>query len=278
MLRPAYTPTLPGMGGPQYSLTESVAQADPALARIDRVWVEGDTIDADGYTGLRVHALVHARPQSRLIFSAHFQYDDNSPVRSDQARYRDAQGCAASSTDFLPSGGVEQVTAFLPRGAMLLEPGAHSVQVVAALLDDQGRAIATAPAIGFTARRDQSYITRVHAERSADPFGNAGGTLALKVSFVLDHALNSAMGRVVAQFKDARGAELVGSAPYANGAHGLMAYKDFASHAPWGMERFDDVVVTLPARLVPQGASALVMVEDASTQRNVTAAVPYQLP
>ena len=272
-LRPAYSPgsPYPDTPLPQYSLPDSRSQIGvDAGAAFDRVWVEGDTIDADGYTGLRVHALIHAAAGSPLIFSAHFHYSDGSLVRTNDERYRDPDYCTATSASFSPSGGGDEVTAFLPRGEMLLEPGEHAVQVLPALLDSQGRGIATAPAVGITARRDASYITRVRCGRV---MGSAGGTLSLKVSFVLDRALKGPMGEVVALFRDSHGVDLVGHAPYANSTNGLMAYTDFRSRSPWGNEKFNDVVVTIPDGLVPDGATALVFVEDASTRRAVTEAV-----
>jgi len=282
LLGPAYLPASPGHGValPQYSAPgpsiPSPIGADAGSA-FERVWVEGDTIDGQGYTGLRVHAVVHAPPGSRLIFSAHFHYSDDSPVRTEDTRFRDPDLCTATSAGFVAGGGGEEVSAFLPRGAMVLELGDHSLQVLPALLDSQGQTIAVAPAVSFTARRDPDYITRVRVERAGGMFGSARH-VSLKVSFYLEHALTGTKGGVVAQFEDSQGRDLVGHPPYVNAANALTAYKDFRGSTYLGVQSYDNVEVTIPASLVPEGASALVFVEDPTTRRAVTEAVHCRVP
>ncbi len=161
---------------------------------------------------------------------------------------------------------------------MVLEPGEHSLQVLPALLDSQGRAVATAPAVNVTARRDRSYITRMRGERVADSLGGAGRTLSLKVSFLLDHSLSGPTGEVIAQFQDSQGRDIAGQAPYINAANTLTAYKGFRGPASLGVQNYDDVEVTIPGRLLPSGALALVFVEDPSTRRAVTEGVRCRVP
>lgn len=277
LLRPAYSPAV---HGPATDLTQDSASPmnAPVGTTFDRVWVEGNTINADGYTGLGVHARVHPMPDPGSTFRARFCYSDGSPVTSEDSRYRDAQDCTATSAPFTPGMAGNEVSAFLPRGVMSLELGEHKVQVISSLLDGQGREMVTASPVNFIARRDPSYIARVQVDRAADPFGGVGRDLFLKVSFVLDRPLSGRLGHVVATFQDSRGVDVVGHGPYASAANVLTAFKEFRGPASPGNERYDDITVTIPGNLLPMGASALVFVEDPVTRKAVTEAVRFRLP
>jgi hypothetical protein len=87
---------------------------------------------------------------------------------------------------------------------------------------------------------------------------------------LLDHALKGLAGEVVAQFQDSQGRDVVGRASYVNAAGTLTAHKDFRGTSYLGVQKYDDVEVTIPAGLVPDDATALVFVDDPATRKAVT--------
>ena len=242
----------------QFAAPKAVAIRSTPLAGIDDVWIEGNTVDVRGIAGLLIHARVHGT--TPVVFGAHFREPGGEYVGSADPDYSDPDDRAATSVPCDLHGGLEDVMAFLPRGALRLTPGEHYLQVLPTLYDSEGQVLATAAPVSITARRAPCFITKVAIRRIGS---GSQGTVAVVASFVLSGQPTGSPERVVATFENAAGGSLMGTSPYVDRSGSLSSYRPFIATSS-GEYACHDFMVTIPARLIPPGARASVHIEDAS--------------
>src|ERR1700704_3368929 len=103
-------------------------------------------VTVDGVKGMRVHAKFHVRYGKGVpsMMIAYFFYDDadNTPLKTDDANYRDKKGGVSCHVNFTPAydpAVYEDLTLFMPYEALNMESGeVYDLKFYLALYDKEG--------------------------------------------------------------------------------------------------------------------------------------------
>ncbi len=103
-------------------------------------------VTVDGVKGMRVHAKFHVRYGKGVpsMMIAYFFYDDadNTPLKTDDANFRDAKGGVSCHVNFTPAydpAVYEDLTLFMPYEALNMESGEqYDLKFYLALYDKEG--------------------------------------------------------------------------------------------------------------------------------------------
>ncbi len=103
-------------------------------------------VTVDGVKGMRVHAKFHVRYGKGVpsMMIAYFFYDDadNTPLKTDDANFRDAKGGVSCHVNFTPAydpAVYEDLTLFMPYEALNMESGeTYDLKFYLALYDKEG--------------------------------------------------------------------------------------------------------------------------------------------
>jgi hypothetical protein len=151
--------TLVGLSGFPTSASPALETRQPSLSRFDVVSATFDDPEATyqgarivhnvrvgGKVGMRVHANFTVKygqdVECRMI--AYFYYDDsdNTPLKTDDARYRTKSGNVSASVNFTPGydpAVYKDLQIFMPYDALNMESGAeHDLKFYLALYDNEG--------------------------------------------------------------------------------------------------------------------------------------------
>src|SRR4030088_231638 len=140
------------------SLVPQVALAQPNNARPITAMLMDDpeaiyegarivhNVTVDGVKGMRVHAKFHVRYGKGVpsMMIAYFYYDDedNTPLKTDDANFRDKKGGVSCHVNFTPAydpAVYEDLTLFMPYEALNMESGEnYDLKFYLALYDKEG--------------------------------------------------------------------------------------------------------------------------------------------
>jgi hypothetical protein len=103
-------------------------------------------VTVDGVKGMRVHAKFHVRYGKGVpsMMIAYFYYDDedNTPLKTDDANFRDKKGGVSCHVNFTPAydpAVYEDLTLFMPYEALNMESGqVYDLKFYLALYDKEG--------------------------------------------------------------------------------------------------------------------------------------------
>ena len=103
-------------------------------------------VTVDGVKGMRVHAKFHVRYGKGVpsMMIAYFYYDDadNTPLKTDDAPFRDAKGGVSCHVNFTPAydpAVYDDLTLFMPYEALNMESGeTYDLKFYLALYDKEG--------------------------------------------------------------------------------------------------------------------------------------------
>ena len=103
-------------------------------------------VTVDGVKGMRVHAKFHVRYGKGVpsMMIAYFYYDDaeNTPLKTDDANFRDAKGGVSCHVNFTPAydpAVYDDLTLFMPYEALNMESGEqYDLKFYLALYDKEG--------------------------------------------------------------------------------------------------------------------------------------------